>query len=375
MFRGFRSIFYKEVIQISRDPLTLALMLLVPMIQLMVFGYAINTDVRNIKTAVYNLDPGPQSRDLLHAFENTDYFQIVRYVGSDEELNNSIVTGRVKVGIKIPPDYSDRLLANRQATVLVLIDGSDSSIATQSLQVASQVGLTESLARLGTELQGSGSRTSQLPIEVRPKMLFNPDSRSANFMVPGLIAIILQIITTLLTAFSIVREREQGTLEQLLVTPVRPFGLMLGKLVPYGLIGIVETFTVLTVMRLVFDVPIKGSVLLLLSLSILFLFTALAIGLLISTKAQNQMQALQLAWLIMLPSVLLSGFMFPRDSMPVIMRFIGYMVPATHFMEIIRGIVLRGATLVDLLPEVLTLMFMGLVLLVLSAFRFRKKLA
>jgi len=375
MFRGFRSIFYKEVIQISRDPLTLALMLLVPMIQLMVFGYAINTDVRNIKTAVYNLDPGPQSRDLLHAFENTDYFQIVRYVGSDQELNNSIVTGRVKIGIKIPPDYSDRLLANRQATVLVLIDGSDSSIATQSLQVASQVGLTESLARLGTELQGSGSRTSQLPIEVRPKMLFNPDSRSANFMVPGLIAIILQIITTLLTAFSIVREREQGTLEQLLVTPVRPFGLMLGKLVPYGLIGIVETFTVLTVMRLVFDVPIKGSLVLLLSLSILFLFTALAIGLLISTKAQNQMQALQLAWLIMLPSVLLSGFMFPRDSMPVIMRFIGYMVPATHFMEIIRGIVLRGATLVDLLPEVLTLIFMGLALLVLSAFRFRNKLA
>jgi len=375
MFKGFTSIFYKEVIQISRDPLTLALMMLVPMIQLMVFGYAINTDVRNIKTAVYNLDPGLQSRDLLQAFENTDYFKIIRYVQSDDELNSSIITGRVKIGIKIPPDYSDRLLTNRQATVLVLIDGSDSSIATQSLQVASQVGLTESLARLGTQLQSSQSRTSQLPIEVRPKMLFNPDSRSANFMVPGLIAIILQIITTLLTAFSIVREREQGTLEQLLVTPVRPFGLMLGKLVPYGLIGIVETFTVLTVMRLVFDVPIKGSLLLLLSLSILFVFTALAIGLLISTKARSQMQALQLAWLIMLPSVLLSGFMFPRESMPAIMRFIGYLVPATHFMEIIRGIVLRGATLVDLLPEVLTLMFMGLVLLVLSAFRFRKKLA
>jgi len=375
MFKGFTSIFYKEVIQISRDPLTLALMMLVPMIQLMVFGYAINTDVRNIKTAVYNLDPGPQSRDLLQAFENTDYFKIIRYVESDDELNSSIITGRVKIGIKIPPDYSDRLLTNRQATVLVLIDGSDSSIATQSLQVASQVGLTESLARLNTQLQSSQSRTSQLPIEVRPKMLFNPDSRSANFMVPGLIAIILQIITTLLTAFSIVREREQGTLEQLLVTPVRPFGLMLGKLVPYGLIGIVETFTVLTVMRLVFDVPIKGSLLLLLSLSVLFVFTALAIGLLISTKARSQMQALQLAWLIMLPSVLLSGFMFPRESMPMIMRFIGYLVPATHFMEIIRGIVLRGATLVDLLPEVLTLMFMGFVLLVLSALRFRKKLS
>jgi ABC-2 type transport system permease protein len=375
MFRGFVSVFYKEVIQISRDPLTLLLMLAMPMIQLLVFGYAINTDVRNIKTAVYNLDPGPQSRNLLHAFENTDYFQIVRYVDSDEELNNAIVAGRVKVGIKIPPDYSDRLLANRQATVLVLIDGSDSSIATQSLQVASQVGLTESLARLSTEIQSSGSRTSLLPIEVRPKMLFNPDSRSANFIIPGLIAVILQIITTLLTAFSIVREREQGTLEQLLVTPVRPFGLMLGKLVPYGLIGIVETFTVLTVMRLVFDVPIKGSLLLLISLSILFLFTALAIGLLISTKAQSQMQALQLAWLIMLPSVLLSGFMFPRDSMPVVMRVIGNLVPATHFMEIIRGIVLRGATLADLLPEVIILVVMGIALLVLSALRFRKKLA
>jgi ABC transporter DrrB family efflux protein len=375
MFKGFTSIFYKEIIQISRDPLTLALMMLVPMIQLLLFGYAINTDVRNIKTAVYNLDPGPQSRDLLQAFENTDYFEIVRYVGSDEELNRSIVSGRVKVGIKIPPDYSDRLLTKRQATVLVLIDGSDSSIATQSLQVASQVGLTESLERLTTELRSSASRTSQLPIEVRPKMLFNPDSRSANFMVPGLIAVILQIITTLLTAFSIVREREQGTLEQLLVTPVRPFGLMLGKLVPYGLIGIVETVTVLTVMRLVFDVPINGSLLLLLALSVLFLFTALAIGLLISTKAQSQIQALQFAWLIMLPSVLLSGFMFPRDSMPSVMRFIGYLVPATHFMEIIRGIVLRGATLVDLLPEVVTLVIMGLVLLVLSAFRFRKKLA
>lgn len=375
MFKGFRSIFYKEVIQISRDPLTLALMLLVPMIQLMLFGYAINTDVRDIKTAVYNLDPGPQSRDLLSAFENTDYFQIVRYVGSDEELNNSIVNGTVKVGIKIPPDYSDRLLANRQATVLVLIDGSDSSIATQSLQVASQVGLTESLGKLRTELTDSPGRSSQLPIEIRPKMLFNPDSRSANFMVPGLIAVILQIITTLLTAFSIVREREQGTLEQLLVTPVRPFGLMLGKLVPYGLIGVVETLTVLTVMRLVFDVPINGSLPLLLSLSILFLFTALAIGLLISTKAQSQMQALQFAWLIMLPSVLLSGFMFPRDSMPVVMSLIGYLVPATHFMEIIRGIVLRGATLIDLLPEVLTLIVMGVVLLVLSAVRFRKKLA
>ena len=370
MFKGFGSIFYKEIIQISRDPVTLVLMLLVPMFQLTVFGYAINTDVRNIKTAVYNLDSGRASRELLAAFENTDYFHLVEYVGSDEALNNAIVAGRVKIGIKIPPDYSDRLLANRQATVLVLIDGSDSSIATQSLQISTSLGLTQSLERLRGSLNSPG-----LPIEVRPKLLFNPDARSANFMVPGLVAVILQIITTMLTAFSIVRERERGTLEQLLVTPIRPFGLMLGKLVPYGLIGFFETCTVLVVMRLVFDVPINGSIVLLLSLSIVFLFTALAIGLLISTKAQNQMQALQLAWLIMLPSVLLSGFMFPRDSMPVIMQAVGFMVPATHFMEILRGIVLRGATFMDLLPEVVTLAVMGVVLLVLSAVQFHKKLS
>lgn len=368
MFKGFGSIFYKEIIQISRDPVTLVLMLIVPMFQLTVFGYAINTDVRNIKAAVYNLDLGRESRDLLAAFENTDYFHVVEYVGSDEVLNNAIVAGRVKIGIKIPPDYSDRLLTNRQATVLVLIDGSDSSIATQSLQVSTSVGLTQSLERLTSNLSTS------LPIEIRPKMLFNPDLRSANFMVPGLVAVILQIITTMLTAFSIVRERERGTLEQLMVTPIRPFGLMLGKLVPYGLIGFFETCTVLVVMRWMFDVPINGSVLLLLGLSIIFLFTALAIGLLISTKAQNQMQALQLAWLIMLPSVLLSGFMFPRDSMPAIMRAVGFMVPATHFMEILRGIVLRGATFMDLLPEVVTLAVMGVVLLVLSAVQFHKKL-
>src|SRR5690349_7186295 len=369
MLKGFGSIFYKEIIQISRDPITLVLMLIIPMLQLTIFGYAINTDIRNIKTVVYNLDVGQQSRDLIAAFENTDYFHVSEYASSDEELNRAIVGGRAKVGIKIPPDYSDRLLNAQQATVLVLIDGSDSSIASQSLQVSTSVGMSQSISQLNGPMSSSG-----LPIDVRPKMLFNPDMRSANFMVPGLVAVILQIITTMLTAFSIVRERERGTLEQLLVTPVRPFGLMLGKLVPYGLIGVFETLTVLAVMRIVFDVPIHGSLLLLVGLSVIFLFTALAIGLLISTKAQNQMQALQLAWLIMLPSVLLSGFMFPRDSMPFVMQAVGFLVPATHFLEIIRGIVLRGATFADLLPEVVTLGVMGLVLLVLSAVQFHKKL-
>ncbi|HWP42856.1 MAG TPA: ABC transporter permease, partial [Blastocatellia bacterium] len=187
MFKGFGSIFYKEIIQISRDPLTLALMLLVPMIQLLIFGYAINTDIRNIATVVYNLDPGRESRELISAFENTDFFRVTGYVGSDEELNRAIIEGSAKVGIKIPPDYSARLANNRQATVLVLIDGSDSSVASQSITVSNSVGLRESIERLGGE---GAVDVSQLPVEVRPKMLFNPDSRSANFMVPGLVGII-----------------------------------------------------------------------------------------------------------------------------------------------------------------------------------------
>jgi ABC transporter DrrB family efflux protein len=370
MFRGFRAIVYKEFIHVSRDPFTLFLMLLIPMLQMTIFGYAINTEVRDIETVVYDLDRRAAARELVDAFENTDYFEVVEFVASDAELDRAIVSGRAKVGIKIPPDYSDLLAAGRQAQVLVLIDGSDSSIATQSVTVAGTLGFRESLDRLASRLPDAG----RLPIEVRPKMLFNPDSRSANFMVPGLVAIILQIITTLLTAFAVVREREHGTLDQLLVTPIRPLGLMLGKLAPYACVGFVELVSVLLVMRFVFDVPINGSLLLLVAFSMLFIVTALAIGLLISMKAKNQVQAMQLGMLIILPSVLLSGFMFPRGSMPVPMQVVGYLIPATHFVQLIRGIVLRGATASDLVGPAFALTALCAVLLALGVARFNRKL-
>jgi ABC transporter DrrB family efflux protein len=370
MFRGFRAIVYKEFIHVSRDPFTLFLMLLIPMLQMTIFGYAINTEVRDIETVVYDLDRRQAARELVDAFENTDYFEVIEMVGSDRELEEAIVRGRAKVGIKIPADYSDMLAAGRQAQVLVLIDGSDSSIASQSVTVAGTVGLNESLDRLASRLPNGG----RLPVEVRPKMLFNPDSRSANFMVPGLVAIILQIITTLLTAFAVVREREQGTLDQLLVTPIRPLGLMLGKLVPYACVGFVELLSVLVVMRFVFSVPINGSLLLLVGFSMLFIVTALAIGLLISMKAQNQVQAMQLGMLIILPSVLLSGFMFPRSSMPLPMQIVSYAIPATHFVQIIRGIVLRGAGAGDLSHPALALGALCVALLTLGVLRFKRRL-
>lgn len=370
VLKGFRAVLYKETIQIRRDRTTLFLILLIPMVQLFMFGYAINTNIRNIRTVVYNLDHRQASRRLLDTFTNTEYFRIVRYVHSDRELNETIVSGRAKIGIKIPADYSERLLGERTATVLVLIDGSDSSIASQAVAVSNAVGLRQSLESL---LDSSGSSPLP-PVEVRPKMLFNPDMRSANFMVPGLIAIILQIITTFLTAFSLVRERERGTLEQLLVTPVRPLGLILGKLTPYCVIAFLETCGVLLVMHFIFQVPVNGNVLLLMGLAVLFLVTALGIGLLISTKAQNQVQAMQMAYFVILPSILLSGFMFPRESMPLVMQWVGHLIPATYFIDIIRGIVLRGAGFVELWPNVAALTLMAIFFLAFSTLRLQKKL-
>lgn len=378
MFTGFTSVFYKEMYQLGRDRATLVMVLVLPVAQLVLYGYAINTNVRNVATAVYDLDQRREARDLIAAFENTGFFRITEYVGSDEELNRALVSGRASVGMKILPDYSERLAAGRQAEALVLIDGSDPTIATQSVTVSTAVGLDHSLAhRVVQDALASldGSRGSPLPVDVRPQMLFNPQSRSANFLLPGLVAIILQGITVLLTSLSIVRERERGTLEQLLVTPIRPAGLMLGKLAPYGIIGFLELCLVLVVMRVIFDVPIRGGVGMLLAVSTLFLFCGLAIGLFVSAHSHNQAQAFQFAWAFILPSLLLSGFMFPRVSMPIVMQKLGLLLPATHYIEIIRGVVLRGATLSDLWRQTCALALIGLLLFALSAVGFRRKLA
>lgn len=365
MLRGLPATMYKEFIHLRRDPATLVLTLIIPVLQLVLFGYAINTDVKNIPTVVYDLGRGRQSREMITALRNTEYFRIVGEVYSDRALNDAIVAGRAKVGFKIPVDFSERLLSGAQATVLVLIDGSDSTIAMNALNVANALGLRTSLE----QIDASPS------VEVRPKMLFNPDLKSSHFIIPGLIGIIMQNITVLLTAFAIVRERERGTMEQLLVTPIRPLGLMLGKMVPYGILGFVETCLVLVIMRFIFGVPLRGSVVLLLALSFLFLLPSLGIGLFISTVAENQAQAYQMAFFIILPSILLSGFMFPREAMPAVMYYLGFLLPVTYFLEILRGVILRGAGLAHLWPNALALVAFGVVILLLSAARFHKRLA
>lgn len=368
MFRGFTSIVYKETIHILRDPKTLFLMILIPGLQLTIFGYAIDLDVKNIPTAVYNLDGRQPSRDLIEAFQNTGTFNITYLASSDWDLYQSIVRGDAQAAVKIPPDYTDRLLLGQQSVVQVLIDGSNSTVAMQALNVSNAIGLTQSLQRIASR-QGGAIRP---PVEVRPRVLFNPDMRTANFMVPGLVAIIMQIVIMLLTVFAIVREKEEGTLEQLMVTPVSRFGLMLGKLVPYGIIGILETSFVLALMYFLFGVPIAGSLGLLAIFTLIYLFTVLGLGLLISTFSSNQIQALQLAFLVVMPSVLLSGFIFPQESMPPVIRAIGQCVPATYFIRILRGIILRDAGLPELWHNVSILIGMGIFVVTFSALRFRK---
>src|SRR5213595_3564437 len=337
-----------------------------PLLQMIVLGFAIDTNIRQVNTVVYNADGRRESRELLDRLKNSDTFHIARYVNNDHEMNEMIIAGKARVGIKIPVDYSDKLLHQMSAQVLVLIDGSDSSVAGQAINVTTAIGLDESLRRV---LQDRAA----FAVDMRPKILFNPDSRSPKFFLPGLTAIMLLNVTTFLTAFSIVREKGRVTLEQLFVTPVRPFGLLLGKLLPYLFIGFFELCLILTFMRFVFLVPIHGNVFLLALLSLPYLFAALSLGILISSKASSQAEAMQLAFLPILPSVFFSGYIFPRETMPALFKPISYLIPATYFINITRGIILRGAGIKHLWTDGLALFAIGTILLIIAARRFQNK--
>jgi ABC-2 type transport system permease protein len=366
-FRGFSAVFYKETLHVRRDSATLFFSLVIPILQMFLLGYGIDTNVRHVNTVVYNADGRRESRELLDRLKNSDTFNLARWVDNDHDLNDAIVSGTCRVGIKIPVDYSDKLLHGMSAQVLVLIDGSDSSVAGQAINVTTAIGLDESLRRV------LGDTDTPFAVDMRPKVLFNPDSRSPNFFLPGLTAVLLLNVTTFLTAFSIVREKERGTLEQLFVTPVRPMGLLLGKLLPYLGIGFFELCMIVTAMRFLFGVPIHGNVILLAFLSLPYIFVSLSLGILISSKATSQAHAMQLAFLTILPSIFFSGYIFPRETMPKFFYALSFFVPATYFINITRGIILRGAGLVHLWLDALALFAMGTVLLVIAARRFHNK--
>jgi len=365
-FQGMNAVIYKEIIHIREDSAAIFFALLIPILQMTILGFGIDTNIRQIKTVIFDDNNKKESREFVNRLRNSDTYNIVKYVSSDQEMNEAIIGAQARVGIKIPWDYSDRLLKGETAQVMVLIDGSDSSVAGQAINVSTAVGLDESLKRVLAVGQA-------LPVEVRPKVLFNPDSRSPNFFLPGLMAVLLLSVTTFLTAFAIVREKEKGTLEQLFVTPVKPMGLLLGKILPYLGIGFTELCIILLALVTIFKVPIHGSVILLLVLSIPYLFVSLSFGTLISTKARSQAEAMQMAFLTFLPSIFFSGYIFPRETMPLPFYIISMFVPATYFINITRGIILRGAGIRHLWFDGLMLVIMGSLLFFAAARRFQKK--
>jgi ABC transporter DrrB family efflux protein len=378
---GFMAIFLKEFAHIRRERSTIVFAFVLPAFLLIVFGFAIDVTIENIPTVVLNLDGRMESRELIAALKNTETFEVIEDVQDLQSFHDALESGRAKTGVLIPVEYSERLLRSEQAYVQVLIDGSDSQVATTALNTVNLLTIDLSIRRarafgekLGIAPARSATGAVVLPIEARTRLLYNPDLESSHFFVPGLVAIILQLVLLFLTSTSIVRERELGTLEQIFVTPVSRGGLLLGKLLPYAIMAFGALMIVLTLMTTLFEVRINGSLVLLIFLSCLFILTALGLGLLISTIARAQVQAMQFAFMIMLPSVLLSGFMFPRSEMPMIIYLFSHLLPVTYFIEILRGIIIRGAELRALLPHVAGLLTCLVVVLTLSITRFRKQL-
>ncbi len=368
------SIIRKEFIQIWRDPRTLAMILFIPVMQLFLLGYSATSDVRNIPIAVYDQSRSPESRALVDAFRAADYFRIAYDVGSNDQIRDLIERGEARAALIIPPDYSNKLLQG-DAQVAIILDGSDPNIGGTALSTARLIGqahatkiMQEQAARLGRSAEFNP------PLEVRPQVWYNPDLISAHFMIPGVIGMILFAITSILTATTIVRERERGTIEQLIVTPIRSWELIVGKLIPYVILSLFDTLVVLAIGHVWFGVPVRGDLGLIVALSGLLLLSGLGIGLFASTIANTQQEAMLTTWMTLLPSIFLSGFFFPLEAMPLVLRWISYIVPLRYYLVIIRALLLKGVGAVAIQNEIIALALFGIGIMTAAATRFRKRL-
>jgi ABC-2 type transport system permease protein len=368
-FRGLGAILFKEFIVVWRDPMTLFFMFFPPLVEMIAFGYALDTDVKHMAMVILNEDRSVESRQFIDRFVNTETFRVVGEVQSIDEMSSQIRKGNAYVGLQIPPKFTQNLRAGYPAQVQLLVDGSNSTTALQAMNTALSVALTQSIESLLRETGRHG-----VPIDIRPQMLYNPAMKSPNFYIPGVIGIVLQIGTVFATAMAVVREREKGTLETLLVSPLSRWGLMLGKLVPYLCIGMTMAMILFALMHYMFHVPIAGSVIAMIFATLVYVFALLSLGLLVATKAENQMQALQISMTFMLPSVFFSGFVFPRETMPWIFYALGAILPTTYFISLMRAIILRGAHLFEYWPHLLILIIMSVLLFGFCALLFRKKI-
>ncbi len=372
MIARFWPMFRKEFIQMRRDRLTLGIMIGMPVAQLLLFGFAIQTEVRNLPTVVVDESRTPESRALIAAFENTGNFRVVAHVDDRPALDRAIARGDAQAGIIVPYDYPRALARGPSATVQVIVDAADPLSSQSAISAASGVAQARTLAIVSRAAGAAGAAAPRVEARVRPR--YNPGLRSPNYIVPGLVGVILTLTLVLVTSMAIVRERERGTLEQLIVTPITKTELMLGKIAPYVGVGLIQMTAVLVLGRYVFDVPLTGNVLLLYAIALLFVVASLALGLFISTLVRTQQQAMQVSFFFVLPNILLSGFMFPRQAMPVIFQWVGVLLPLTHFLKVLRGILLKGVGFDELWREVAVLTAFSLGLIVLAVRRFHKTL-
>ena len=362
----------KETIHILRDPRTLGIMIFQPIVMLFLLGNAATTDIEFLRTAVYDGDKTPESRNLIEAYAASNYFDFTHYVDHQDELTHLIDSGTVRGALVIPTGYGRDMAAGKRTQVSFLIDGSDPTVANTVYAASQQVGQAVSTQNIQRQFQ---TAAGALPgVEVRPRVWYNPNLESVYFMIPGMMVVILFMFTTLFTATSIVRERELGTIEQLIVTPIRPIELIVAKVIPYVLVSFFIVIEILVIGVVMFGVPINGSVPLLLGLSALFLVTALAMGILISSVATTQHEALLVTFATMLPTIYLSGFIFPIEAMPGWLQALSYVIPARYAMVIMRGIILKGVGLQILLDQVIAVLIFSTVVVVLAATRFRKSL-
>ena len=374
--RRFRALIKKEITHMIRDPRTLIFIFIMPILQLVLLGYANTTDIKNVSTVIFNQDNSPASRDLLNSFQATGYFSFNYTASSQTEVDNLIGGGEAKVGIVIPPNYGEDLTSGQGSQALVLIDGSDPTVASAALSAAALAGQAHgvSVKTQQLSLQGASIGGNSNPVDVRTDVLYNPDLLGAYSIVPGLIALILFQTATSLTALAIVRERERGTMEQLIVTPIRSWELILAKITPYILVSFADTLLILVLGTLIFGVPIRGSIILLFAMTGLYLLPTLGYGLVISTVARTQQQAQLMVMPLMLPAMMLSGYIFPIASLPIVLQYVGALLPTTYFIYIMRAVVIKGVGISLILPQILALSVFAVALLGLAMWRFRKNL-
>lgn len=375
--RTILHIIKKELIQLRRDPRMFPILFISPILQLLVLGYAANLDVREISTVICDMDNSQTSRNFTAKFTNSGYFSSVGTTKNIKDVDEFIDNGKASLAIVIPLNFGNDILAQRQVQLQIIADGSESNSATIGLQYATQIvlGYSRSIVmQKFSRMKSLGVNNAQIEPEIR--VWYNPELKSRNFMVPGILGLLLMVMTMMLTSMAIVKEKEIGTLEQLIVTPIKPYQLIIGKLAPFTLIGLIDVLLVVLVATFLFNIPVKGSIPLLFGLSLVFLMATLGLGLFVSTISSNQQQAMMAAtFFVMFPMIYLSGFVFPIENMPQVIQYFTYIIPLRYYFVIIRGLFLKGVGIQELWTQVGALFALGTVILSLSVLRFHKKSA